>query len=243
MRLIAYLLLLLTPIATNALTPHTAHYQLSINGFKIADEVRTLHKLADHYFYTANAKTSGVAALVKNYTISASSTFVINEQGFDSTNYQIMEQEDNKVVENYAIDINSQNQNVISMLTKTQPKVQTWSAPKSGNMIDPLGLFLAIGYDLGKQKNLSYQVANGKNIETQNYQVLGDQVIQINAQPSKATQVSRLDSQHQMLAYFVDTYQNLPVFIKQQKHGKEYVYELVGVEFAKQGFDKLQVTF
>lgn len=243
MRLIAYLLLLLTPITANALTAHTAHYQLSINGFKIADEVRTLHKLANHYFYTANAKTSGVAALVKNYTISASSTFVINEQGFDSTNYQIMEQEDNKVVENYAIDINSQNQNVISMLTKTQPKVQTWSAPKPGNMVDPLGLFLAIGYDLDKQKNLSYQVANGKNIETQNYQILGDQVIHINAQPSKATQVSRLDSQYQMLAYFVDAYQNLPVFIKQQKHGKEYVYELVGIEFAKQGFDKLQVTF
>ena len=243
MRLIAYLLLLLTPITANALTPHTAHSQLSINGFKIADEVRTLHKLSDHYFYTANAKTSGVAALVKNYTISASSTFGINEQGFDSTNYQIMEQEDNQVVENYAIDINSRNQNVISMLTKTQPKVQTWSAPKPGNMVDPLGLFLAIGYDLGKQKNLSYQVANGKNIETQNYQVLGDQVIQINAQPSKATQVSRLDSQYQMLAYFVDTYQNLPVFIKQQKHGKEYVYELVGVEFSNQAFDKLQVTF
>lgn len=36
-----------------ALKAHTANQQLSINGLKIADEVKTLHKPDEHYFYTA----------------------------------------------------------------------------------------------------------------------------------------------------------------------------------------------
>ncbi|HIB28799.1 MAG TPA: hypothetical protein EYO47_05945, partial [Candidatus Thioglobus sp.] len=58
-------LLFTTLVTTSALAlkPHVAYYQLSINGLKIAEEVRTLHQLEDGYFYTANAQTSGLAAL------------------------------------------------------------------------------------------------------------------------------------------------------------------------------------
>ena len=120
-----------------AFEPHIANYQLSINGIKIAEEVRTLHELDDRYFYTANAKTSGLAAMIKDYTISASSTFSINKSGVDSINYQILEQEDKQVTENYVIDVYSKNSTVMSGLTKTQSNVITWKA-KQGNIVDPL---------------------------------------------------------------------------------------------------------
>ncbi len=113
-----------------AFEPHTANYQLSINDVKIAEEVRTLHQLGDQYFYTANAKTSGLAALIKDYTISASSTFLINKEGVGSIHYQILEQEDEQVNENYVIDIYSESGTVMSGLTKTQPKVITWKAKR-----------------------------------------------------------------------------------------------------------------
>ena len=158
MKLIISILFFYVNIAL-AFEPHTANYQLSINGVKIAEEVRTLHKLDDQYFYTANAKTSGLAALIKDYTISASSTFSTNKEGVDSINYQILEQEGKHVSENYVIDIYSESGTVISGLTKTQPKVITWRAKKD-NIVDPLSLFLALSYDIIFTKMLSFLLQN-----------------------------------------------------------------------------------
>ncbi|MDC9727496.1 MAG: DUF3108 domain-containing protein, partial [Candidatus Thioglobus sp.] len=164
-----------------AFTPHVANYQLSINGLKIAEEVRTLHQLEDGYFYTANANTSGLAAMIKDYSIAASSTFNINDQGVSSVAYQIMEQEDKKISKSYVIDINAQSKTVSSQLTKTQPKINTWKTNK-GNITDPLSIFLAIAFDLKKhpkQTTFSYQIADGSSVETQEFQRFDNQTVNI----------------------------------------------------------------
>ena len=77
-----FLIISIISVSAQALKPHIAKYQLSINGLKIAEEVRTLHQLDDEYFYTANAKTTGIAALIKKYSVSASSEFFIDQLGY-----------------------------------------------------------------------------------------------------------------------------------------------------------------
>lgn len=243
MKLITSILLFCTSTAF-AFEPHVANYQLSINGIKIAEEVRTLHDLGDQYFYTANAKTSGMAALIKDYTISASSTFSINKKGVDSNNYQILEQEDKQVTKNYVIDITSKNNTVMSALTKTQPNVITWKA-KQGNIVDPLSLFLALSYDLKDkpdQSEFSYQVANGKSIEQQHYKKTENQVVRINSQAFNAVKVERINSENNnMQAYFLSGYQYLPVTIKMTKGSKKYLYQIKDFEISE--VKKLQVSF
>jgi len=225
-----------------AFKPHSVNYQLSINGLKIAEEVRTLHQLEDSYFYTANAKTTGLAALVKDYSIAASSSFKINTQGVDSINYQIMEQEDKKVTENYAIDINSSGNSVMSMLTKSQPKVITWKAD-SGNILDPLSVFLALSFDLKRTPEktaFTYQVANGKSIEKMYFEKIPNQTITINNKTLKAIKIKRTKHDSNIEAYFLPDQQYLPILIKQTKGARDYVYEITNLNQTE--VEKLQVT-
>ncbi len=225
-----------------AFEPHSVNYQLSINGLKIAEEVRTLHQLEDNYFYTANAKTAGLAALVKDYSIAASSRFKINTQGVDSINYQIMEQEDKKVTENYAIDINSSGNSVMSILTKSQPKVVTWKA-ESGNILDPLSVFLALSFDLKKTPKktaFSYQVANGKSIDKMHFEKILNQTITINNKTLKTIKIKRTQHDSNIEAYFLPDQQYLPILIKQTKDGRDYVYEITNLNQTE--VKRLQVT-
>ena len=233
-------LLLLTTLffgtLSGAFEPHTANYQLSINGLKIAEEVRTLHQIEGGYFYTANAKTSGIAALVKDYSIAASSTFTLNTKGVDSSNYQIMEQEDKKISKNYAIDISSSGGSITSILTKTQPKVKTWKA-KKGNIADPLSVFLAISFDIKnnpKQLEFSYQIADGKSVEKRTFKKTNNQKITLNNQQFNAIKVERVDSKdNNIKAYFLSEYQYLPVLIQQTKGGRDYAYEMSNFKLSK----------
>lgn len=234
---LAFLFILTTLIntATSAFEPHVANYQLSINGLKIAEEVRTLHQLESGYFYTANAKTSGVAALIKDYSIAASSTFTLNNKGVDSNTYQIMEQEDKKITESHAIDISSKSGVATSTLTKTQPKITVWKA-KPGNIADPLSLFLAMSFDLKNnpdQSSFSYQIANGSSIEQQDFKKSKNQSISLKGKTYNAVNVERTNHKNNNIqAYFLPEYQYLPVLIKQTKSGREYIYKITDLKMS-----------
>ncbi|MBT6327118.1 MAG: DUF3108 domain-containing protein, partial [Candidatus Thioglobus sp.] len=213
-------------------------------GINIAKEIRTLHELDNQYFYTANAETSGVLSLIKDYSIAASSIFSINDKGVDGVNYQIMEQENGKVSKNRAIDISSKNNTVISILTKTQPKIITWKA-EQGNIVDPLSLFLAISYDLTNkpnQKDFYYQVANGKSVKQHHYQKSKNVDIKINNRTFKTIKVDRMDStNNKSQIYYLTEYRYLPVIIKQTKGSKKYLYKIKDFKISE--VEKLQVTF
>ncbi len=214
--------------STQALEPHTAKYQLSINGLKIAEEIRILNKLEDNYFYTANAKTTGIAALIKKYSVAASSTFAIEQLGVNSINYQIMELEDAQVKKNYSIDINAKRHKVVSNPTKIQPTVLTWYA-NPGVIVDPLNLFLALAHDLKKTPNKTdfhYQMANGKSIEQQHYRKTGNQLISLNQKKINAIKIEKIDKGDQLEAYFFPEYPHLPISIKQVKNGRDYHYKI-----------------
>lgn len=221
--------------AASAFNPHTTNYQLSINGLKVAEEIRTLHQIDNNFFYTANAKTTGLAALVKDYSIAASSTFTINANGVNGVNYQIMELEDKQVRENNAIDIYPNNSRVISNLTKTQSKVTTWKT-KAGNVIDPLNLFLALAFDLKNNPNkaaFKYQVANGTSIEQQDFQTLGVHTISLQGKPHNTVKIKQINRQEDAVeAYFFPEYQYLPILIMQTKQGRKYTYEMTNLKIS-----------
>lgn len=235
--------LLMLNVCSWAFEPHSVNYQLSINGIKIAEEVRTLHQLEGYYFYTANAKTTGLAALVKDYAIAASSSFKINEQGVDSINYQILEQEDKKISKNYAVDINSNGQSVVSVLTKSQPKVVTWKST-AGNILDPLSVFLALSFDLNKnpkKTDFFYQVADGKSIEKMHFVKTPDQSISINNQQLKVVKIRRVEHEGDFEIYLIANQQYLPILIKQAKNGRSYTYKITN--FKPEDVKNLQVGF
>jgi hypothetical protein len=238
--------LLFTALVTTsalAFKPHVTHYQLSINGLKIAEEVRTLHQLEDGYFYTANAQTSGLAALIKDYSIAASSTFKVNGSGVDSNNYQIMEQEDKQITKSRTIDINSNSSIVTSTLTKMQPKILTWKASK-GNITDPLNVFLALSYDLKNNPNqvlFSYQIADGSAIEQQDFKKFENQEITIQGKIYSAIKIERINHQgNNIQAYFLSEFRYLPILIQQTKKGRQYLYEITDLNLSD--VKGLQVT-
>lgn len=243
MKIQVFILALFLSLKTWSFTPYEAHYQLSINGIKIAEEVRTLHQLKDAFFYTANAKTSGLASIIKDYSVSASSTFVINENGVDGLNYQIMEQS-GKEIENYAIDIHSKNKTVSSILTKTRPNVVIWKT-EGGNIVDPLNLFLAVSFDLKahpQNSDFHYQVANGKSIEKHHYQKTKAGDVNPDLQEKNTVAIMRIgDNNNKIEAYFLSDYEFIPALILRTNGSKEYVYQLKRLKFTDKS--QLQVVF
>ncbi|SMN17082.1 hypothetical protein CRYPA_879 [uncultured Candidatus Thioglobus sp.] len=241
--LFSFILIFLISINAVAFKPHVANYQLSINGLKIAEEVRTLHQLEDSYFYTANAKTSGLAALIKDYSIAASSTFQLNDKGVSSITYQIIEQKDKEITKSYAIDINSQSGIVSSVPTKTQVKIKTWKTTP-GNITDPLTVFLAMSFDLQnnpEQSLFSYQIADGSSIEIQEFKKTNNQTISVQGKPYDAIKVERINHQgNKIQVYFLSEYQYLPILIKQTKGGRNYLYEITNLKMSD--IKGLQVT-
>jgi len=228
----------------SAFEPHIAKYSLSINGISIAEEVRTLHKIDGGYFYTANAKTSGLVGLIKNYSISAKSSFNLNANGVDSSGYQVIEQDNNNVVKNFVVDINSKLNTVVSEPTKTKSNVKKWTTNGS-NINDPLSLFLAISFDLKnkpKEKNLYYQVADGKSLDIYQCSVMSNQLIDINNKPTNVIRVDISEkSGDKIEVYYLSKYMYLPVLIKKDKGDEKYEYKIKDYKISE--VQKLQVTF
>jgi hypothetical protein len=212
-----------------AFEAHTANYQLSINGLKIAEEVRMLHQLENSYLYTADAETTGLASLIKDYTIVASSSFMINAQGVNSTNYKIIEKDGKKIKKNYVVDISSIDSSVTSILTKTHPAVKTWKA-KKGNIVDPLSIFLAIAFDLQnhpEQTKFNYQIADGKRLKQQSFKRTTNQSIKVVDKVFDTIKVEKNDDkENHIQAFFAPEYGYIPVLIKQKKDGKSFTYEI-----------------
>jgi hypothetical protein len=223
------LLALFVSALSQAFEPHIAKYQLSINGLKIAEETRTLNHVGQGYFYTATAKTTGLAGFIKNYEISASSNFMINNRGVASTAYQIIEQEDQEISKSYTININSNSGTVSSMLTKTQPNIISWEV-EPNNITDPLSVFLAISFDLVNNPDLfelKYQIADGKSIEQQRFKKTENQPITLDGKAYQAIKVERIDDKNDNIqAYFLPKYDHLPVIIKKTKKYRDYLYEM-----------------
>lgn len=142
-----FFLLLLFSSSILALKPHIANYTLSVSDFEIAKEVRILYKRKRVYYYTAHAKTTGLASLVKNYEIRSKSTFIIDELGIHSQRYQNFEQDGNIK--------------------------KDFSVRPTGQQVDSLNRLLVIAYELKnnpEKTEFHLLVHDGRAPEKQYYQ-------------------------------------------------------------------------
>jgi hypothetical protein len=98
-----FLLLFFFSFSVLALKPHIATYTLSASDFEIGKEVRRLYKGKNVYYYTAHAKTTGLASLIKNYEIRSKSTFIIDKSGLRSKRYQNFERDGNEIKKDFSI--------------------------------------------------------------------------------------------------------------------------------------------
>ena len=142
------LLLLLFSSSVLALKSHIATYTLSASDFEIGKEVRVLHKGKNVYYYTAHAKTTGLASFVKNYEIHSKSTFIIDKSGLRSKRYRNFERDGDKIKKDFSV----------------RP---------TGQQVDSLNRLLAIAHELEnnpEKKDFHLLVHDGKAPEKQYYQ-------------------------------------------------------------------------
>ncbi len=163
-----FLLLLILSSSVLALKPHIATYTLSISDLEIAKELRVLYKEKNVYYYTANAKTIGLANLIKNYEIRSKSTFVIDELGVHSQHYQNFERDGNEIKKDFDI-------------------------YPIGQQVDSLNMLLVVTHELEnnpEKKYFNLLVNNGRVLKKQRYQQVpsgNDNLIKIINKEKKLT--------------------------------------------------------
>lgn len=131
-----------------ALKPHIASYTLLTSDFEIGKEVRSLHQKKNIYYYTAHAKTTGLASLFKDYEIRSKSIFVIDAFGLHSKHYQNFERDGDTIKKDFNV------------------------RPTTGQ-VDSLNRLLVISHNLEKNpKKVEFYllVHDGRAVEKQYYQ-------------------------------------------------------------------------
>ncbi len=100
-----FLFLLFLSLCTSvlALKPHTASYTLLTSDFEVGKETRKLYQEKNVYYYTAHAKTVGLASLIKDYEIQSKSMFVIDQFGLHSKHYKNFERDGSKVKKDFNV--------------------------------------------------------------------------------------------------------------------------------------------
>ena len=211
-----FLLALITNI--QALTPHTAYYDIYINGIKIAKDTRTLTKNNNQYQYTEYAKTTGWMSWLRKYEVNITANLSVNNLGVNTINYQKIEKDGSKTKIDEKVIIDAQTQ-LITFNNQTFKK-------EKGNIVDNLSLFLALAYDLEKypqQTEFTYQVINKKGVKYRNYKKITTETLNINGNQTPSIKLSdgaNLD------VWIAPSYHYLPVMLKKIENDDEYRYKL-----------------
>ncbi len=229
------------------LPAHEAQYQLSMGGFPVAKDHRTLTIQNAQFSYTSDAQTTGLASFFVDYSIKARSTFALNEQGVNSLNYRIVEKKDKNYKKDYAITLDSKQNLVKSTATRLQPRPIVWQT-KPGNIVDSLSIFLALSHDLAQnptQQKFVYQLANGESIAQEIYHRESAGEMSINNELVPIIRIDRVSikKNRSLSAYFSPKHHYLPVLIKQTKNDTENIYSMTQLKISGLPEQILDVSF
>ncbi len=210
---------------------YSAKYKLEINGIFVANDKKILIKNSDNsYLYTSNVNSTWLLSLFKKYSIKYTSKFVINNLGLNSTSYEMIKDENDKIKENTILIINSASKTVLNTANNKIYPANT------GNIIDKLNRILALHYDiLNAPKKLiyNYQIATNKKIKLQSFYNHGITNITINDKTIKVIKVmaKNKDSNKKTIIYFAIDKKYAPILIKHNRKNKEYIYTLTNISF------------
>jgi len=216
---------LIFSISSHALSPYKASYDLyasmALSSIKIGNAEFKLEANNDHYIYTSKASVSPLWRTLYNYSRSEKSSGIVINQQLISSYYGLTETKGDAV--NKKIEINifvDQSYSIIggAKFWKTGP----------GKVVDELNLYLVLSQDISnqpEQKVFTYQVADGKGIKPQSFNVIGNEVLEINGEK---LQTIKIDCPELRLTLNLSKKHNyLPVLIRKTNGGSSFHLTLV----------------
>ncbi len=195
---------------------HTLSYDISNNGVALGNEVRTLTKEGEIYTYTAATQTSGFVKLFFDYQLSVISSFRVTPE-LSPISYQIKESKDGSITQDVSLSFSNDS-------VKTDTK--KWIPQKRA--LDVLSIFLALGHDYQANRALEYQVADGKKLKTQVFEVKEERDISLTINNTlENLSVIVLTNNNDIEVFLSPKYQYIPVRVIK----KSWEYQLTKIDF------------
>lgn len=204
----------------------TAHYALSLNGFKLGESKISLSAQGNNRFvYRSYTYSTGVAKLFRNDTVRESSLFTLQGEGLRPLEYRFDHTGDKK--ERHALLKFDWQAGKVSNTVEGH----TWEMKIPGGTLDKLVVQLAVMLDLGGgEKKLTYAIADGGKLKEYQFVVIGEETIKVPAGEFATLKLERLRKDNDRTTYFWCAPQlgHLPVKIMQIEHedGVTYLSEL-----------------
>ena len=229
------ILILLTPTFLSAnlldIEGKKISYELSINDFKVSEDIRQLSKTDEGYLYTSDMNTTGITAIFKPYRVYSESKFIITDKGIESLYFK--KQETSK--KDFEVSV-APNDTQVKIASKV------WQLNLASQTIDTLNVALAIAYKYQQNPNLQrqcYQVLDVEKLAHQCYDIAHttntkDIVDDFSSDKHNLSNdmvvFSKVfDNDKRQLKIFLDKNRNnLPVKITQaEKNGDKYEYIII----------------
>lgn len=204
------------------LTQFKATYDLSIDGLTIAQEKRQLSQYKQGYLFIAQAKTTGLAAFFKPYSIKTSSYFIIDNKQIKTKRYQLLKKAGDKIKDK--IDLYVNNNQVVNQVNNT-----TYTLDALLPIIDKLNLFTALPYAINNNPNLSsitYQVIKKEAASLYHFINHGLQTKQLEGEKMRLIKLTRNHPKRPLEVWLDPNNHYLPIIIQQIEKGKTYRYTL-----------------
>lgn len=211
----------------------TAHYALSLNGFKLGESRVSLStEGGNRYTYRSHTYSTGVAKLFRNDVVRESSRFDLHDAGIRPQEYRFDHTGDKK--ERHALlKFDWQAGKVANTV-----EGHTWEMKIPGGTLDKLVVQLAVMMDLSSgEKALTYAIADGGKLKEYQFAVIGEETVKVPAGEFATLKLERLRKDNDRTTYFwcAPELGHLPVKIKQIEHedGVTYLSELQETSLGK----------
>jgi len=209
---------------SNALASYEANYDfyanLGIGTLKVGNADFKLEADDNRYIYTNNASVSPLWRTLYNYSRTEKSSGMVIHGQLISSNYGLTETKDGSVKNNIEIDIFADHS--FSMIGGVK-----YLKAGPGKVVDKLNLYLVLSQDISKQplqKVFTYQVADGKGIKLQSFNVMGREIVEID---NKKLQTIKIECPELHLTLNLsEKYDYLPVLIKKSNGESRYYLTL-----------------
>jgi hypothetical protein len=215
-----------SPMAAELPGNFTAHYALSLNGFKLGESKVSLDTQADNrYRYRSHTYSTGVAKLFRSDTVRESSQFTLHQERIRPQEYRFDHTGDKK--ERHALLKFDWQAHKVSNTVEGH----TWEMKIPAGTLDKFVVQLAVMMDLRNgEKMLSYAIADGGKLKQYQFAVIGEETVKVPAGEFATLKLERLRKDNDRTTYFwcAPDLGYLPVKIKQIEHedGVTYLSEL-----------------
>lgn len=197
-----------------------AHYDVRINGIKVAKSRFSLTRKGDNEFlYEQNSEAIGIASWFKREKVRETSHWKLTEQGIQPVTYRYSRKggSDDREVE---LIFDWQSHRV-----ENRVKDQPWSMDIPDGALDKLVMQIAMLLDIQSgETHFKYPIADGGRLKHYEFKVVGEEKIKLPSGKVNTIKLARLDDDRdQTFIWVAPEMQFIPVrFLKIKKSGLKY---------------------